>query len=653
MAEDPKVLGNTSLPKQVPVQVPPPAKTNVPAQTPAKSSPSSNISTPMVKDDYIPPPQRRLGPHENALNLPFSSVESTDPVTFQLRKIVGLLVATSKHAPGFSGEFLDEATQLAAQFMSRVVSALHKLTEVQRHLRPGLADLEMCLLDHGIAPTDLHSEYLRTKSATAATRKALDRVARDLDVLLREYNANNYTLDKDDASLVFHANEQHEIAGLVPRQATRRDYIPSYLPDLPPDFTFTLTGHYMPTTTDLKQIKLRLAEETRLNEASLYRLIDDDERRWRQALERDLSEIAGSEDEESADDEIMSPAADKTVTDIETPDPGEAKVSGEKHPLLELGKDLGHGLGQESGKEPEKKPAQELTTGDPGKRFDFVEYARKRRAARERYGVEMEKRRTARHADVFMRAEAIFSPYATKPPLETDREFFSGVLNESFKRAIKATRAAEKKKQRRLARIAEERKKREAEQAEQNGAFEFGFAFNPAANILDDSDDSDDDIGPAAGHTRGTSPEFEFDFGDAGEPETPQAKGDDMDEDTAMEDVESEHPLLAQVSGKAPLKAPIELRELVDRLDQERGQEQGHSDIEDELEQHFGLEDEDDDEDEGEELENVTSLGTDQVPGSTDGSHQEISQQNQPTTHVLWGDLGSEESEEDELEDIE
>lgn len=468
------------------------------------------------KSDYIPPLRRKLGPYETLLQPPFAAIDTIDPVDFELRKFVALVVKSSTNNAGFTEEFVDELADVTACYMNHVMSLLFKYTEVQRHHKPGVSDLQICLDNNNISTKGLYREYLRTKKLPADIQNHSQQLRNRLDRVLLEFNAENYTLEKDDPSLVFHANEQYEIAALVPRQSEPRTYIPSYFPDLPPDFTYQNTGSYMDTITDLKQIKLKLVEESRLNEKSLYKLIEDDDNTWMAKLEQDIHAL-NSSDLDSDGEDLLS-LSGENVSDVETP-------SGEQDRLIEAGKASGvlEDAKETTETEVDVQPKSELeakpdevvaelaelkedvievdrtgnetpSTAKAGARFDFVEYARKRRNAKEREAREIERTRRKRHRNIYMKAEKVFSSYAESAPTLDDIESFDGYLETSFKKVIKAVRIAEKQKTERLAQLQREKVLRQKEQEQKNGSFEFGFAFNAASGILDDSDDDGGDL---------------------------------------------------------------------------------------------------------------------------------------------------------------
>lgn len=509
------------------------------------------------KPDYIPPLNRKLGPYEDILNPPVSTSSSMDPVDFELRKYVGLIVKASPISPAFTQEFVEELSDLSTTYMNHLISLLHGFTEVQRHHKAGVSDLHMCFQTNNIAMSDLYGEYEKTRSLPAEIKSYTSKLRDRLDTVLLEYQAEKYTLEKDDPSLVFHANEQYEIAALVPRQSEPRTYIPSYFPDLPPDFTYQNTGSYMETITDLKQIKMKLVEESRLNEKSLYKLIEDDGNTWMDTLEGDIKAL--NSDLESDEEDIMS-VSGADGTDVESPAAeidgkgDEMDVDGEKDEqnderaddveMLDVkenvdkkDKEKENNEEKEKDEENEKskenvdsndvktadapvapktseqvntevgtkivtgsietdevKAAPAQSTAKNDSRFDFVEYARKRRRAKDAEFRAIEKRRQKRLRNIFMKAEKLFSCYATSQPNLEDIEYFNEYLDSGFKRVIMATRQAEKNKMEKLARLQQEKALRDQEQEAQNGAFEFGFAFNPASNLLDDSDDDGDEL---------------------------------------------------------------------------------------------------------------------------------------------------------------
>lgn len=497
---------------------------------------------------YIPPQNRRLGVYEDDLEPPHPMIDSANVIDFELRKLVGLVVYSTDKS--FTGEFLQETTTLAAQFMETFASTLRKLTDLQRHQFAGVADVELCLDKLGIPANDLYKEYVRCKTLSPPVRQQAVRLKSEVERMLHDYHAEKYVLEKEDPSYVFYTNEQYEIAALIPQQSRSRDYIPEYFPELPPDFTYRLTSSFMDTMTELKKIKMKLFEESRLNEASLYKLIDDDEKRWIEELDEQLGSIS-DDDSDDQRAEIMSASADHP-SDIESPLPdledvikqkandyhkdeeGASKVADSKETVATIAmpidtsvKSIDSKLEEPTTNEDESnliesqllelaepstadKPVLKLSFGlkthssndlssntSPDalgatklrseNRFDIVAYARQKRLALERPVKELERQRERRRQNYYLQAETMFSCYATKIPSRADIKHFDEILDNSFKNVIRATRRAERTKKKKLARMEEERKRLELEHEKLSGTLEF--AFNNETNFLDDSDD--------------------------------------------------------------------------------------------------------------------------------------------------------------------
>ncbi|KAF3993535.1 hypothetical protein FT663_00205 [Candidozyma haemuli var. vulneris] len=449
-----------------------------------------------LKSDYVDPLKRHLGPLQDLVAPHGNKAAYIEPMDFHLRKLAGLIVTTQKSKPQFSEEFIDELGNLASEYLHKLISSLHKYTEVQRHRRPGIHDLELSFQMNKVSPSSLYSEYERSKELPEQTikhKKTLDSQAQNL---LQDFYAEEFNLEKDDPSSVFHANDQYEVASLIPRQSERPSYIPDYFPTLPPDYTYQNTGSYMKTITELKQIKLKLVEESRLNERSLYKLIDRE-------VPQESTAVALS-DVDSDKEDIMSVSGEGNATDVETPQEPNAETA--------MDVDKGHKDGEapeEGDAKPEETAATDATADgtaadvvDPtatvketpvnSKRFDFVDYANRRKLAKERAAKKLAAHRKKREDDILLRREKLYSPYAQAFPKAEDNAFYDQFLQKSLKRVIRTTRDAYQKKRAKITELLEERAKLEKEQEKNSGSFEFGFAFNPNANVSDESEEEDE-----------------------------------------------------------------------------------------------------------------------------------------------------------------
>ena len=154
-----------------------------------------------------------------------------------LERIVGTLLETRNYT--FTEQFLDQLTELTLQFVNELSADLSKYTRIQRRQQPSLSDIKLLLKLKHISTNELIREIELSKKFTY--RKQL---ASLLDQLVEEPI-------KEQSRPFF---DQSSITELVPRLNVKPDYIPSYLPDLPPDYTYQSTPEYMETLTDLKKL---------------------------------------------------------------------------------------------------------------------------------------------------------------------------------------------------------------------------------------------------------------------------------------------------------------------------------------------------------------------------------------------------------------
>lgn len=90
------------------------------------------------------------------------------------------------------------------------------------------------------------------------------------------------------------------------------------------------------------------------------------------------------------------------------------------------------------------------TFNEPANKFDFAKYAQQRKDLRLRKQAKLKEQQQKREADIFMKAELYYSPYATmNPTLETDK-YFKDILNDEFKEVIVSIRSSEKKETERI-----------------------------------------------------------------------------------------------------------------------------------------------------------------------------------------------------------
>ncbi|ABN68094.2 predicted protein, partial [Scheffersomyces stipitis CBS 6054] len=362
-----------------------------------------------------------------------SITTTSTPVDFQLAKSIAIILeAKNIHC---TEEFLFQLTDLTASYFHDIANTLRECTHLQRRQKPTISDVQLFLRLHDIHTTALIDQVQATKkSMTPKIKQQVEDVQKQTIAIRKALDSENADVDDDSPSLPFFSNESYQIAELVPREVEQPQYIPSYFPDLPPDYTYRNTPKYMKTVTDLKELRLKLVEESRLTEKSLYDLIEDEERVWRKNLEK---EIQTMEDADSSDNNsIMS----------DTP-PVDTNV------------------------------------------FDIVAYAEKRRQILITRDEKLIAKRKLHENNIYIKAERVYSPYATEKRTAEVDTYFKGAIQDEFKSAIKAVRLAEASKKRKIEAILKGRanlqKKKEAENVQ------FDFQFNGMNQMSDEDSDEE------------------------------------------------------------------------------------------------------------------------------------------------------------------
>ncbi|EMG49420.1 hypothetical protein G210_5833 [Candida maltosa Xu316] len=355
-----------------------------------------------------------------------------------LQQTIGAIVESK--GCGYSQQFLDQLTELTLQFIHDLSTDLASYTRIQRRHQPSLSDTKLLLKLNNIHPSDLIDEiesskkFPYRKELAETLKKSKDRKEEEEPL-------------KDESRPFF---EKSAITELVPRMNVKPNYIPSYLPDLPPDYTYQSTPEYMETLSDLKQLRVKLVEESRMTEQSLYKLIENDEVEWKQKFEEELEKLPQS---------LPSPKSPEPKQEIEQP------------------------------KQEIEQPAVPSTDS----KFDIVEYAQKRKKMLERREEKKRNKYKAREDNVFMQAETYYSPYATKTATPEVNQYFKDIISNGFKEVIASVRMAEKVKKEKIKQLEEEQARREQESQQHQNEIAFSF---PTLNQLhsDSESESEDEV---------------------------------------------------------------------------------------------------------------------------------------------------------------
>lgn len=399
-----------------------------------------------------------------------------EPMEMQLRKSVALTL-DAQNMPMTPG-FLDQVTELASEYFHNIIVELQKFTELQRRRRPSLTDVQLCFSTLGInhnAVLRLHEQI--TGNMTPQQHTYSRKIAEQSNTIRTE--SQDFTIEPKDPSYPFVANEKYEITAVVPQHHARPEYVPGHMPMLPPDYTYHRTPEYMPTISDLKTVRTKLVEESRMTEKWLYVLMKDNDK-----YKVDNNEIDVETDR---------------ISKEETEDTRNGEWNGSDDSDSD-------GVNNVDAKSQKKDTTEAQENGDTSisthsvsnpKLFDIMAYARKRIASLERRNQNLEQKRKRRHDNIFMQAETVYSPYATKKPTKEVAKKFDDVLDAAFLSVLLLVKEGEKEKRRKLAAIEEDKKRRQEERELQADTLEFGALGNIGHS--DDSDEEDEGF-----------PEFDF-----------------------------------------------------------------------------------------------------------------------------------------------
>lgn len=389
-----------------------------------------------------------------------------------LEKTIGSILESKNYS--YSKEFLDQLTELSLQFIQDLAADLSTYTRIQRRHQPSLSDIKLLLKIKHIRNDDLIKEI--DKSANFPYSQELEKFLQ-----LQSKQSVEQQEDDDQARAFF---EQSSIMQLLPKlNNAKPKYIPSYLPDLPPDYTYQSTPEYNEPLTDLKELRVKLVQESRMTEDSLYKLIENDEIEWRKKFEDELKtmedEVEGAkpivaQDEE--DDKNKHPE-----NELKKEIPSEESNKNQKPEVM-------NGESKEVAKQLELKDATTQSEFKEDSKFDIVAYAQKRKQLAIKKKKKLEDHYKARENDIYMKAELYYSPYATKKPTADVNKYFQDIISDGFKEVIVSVRKAEIAKQAKIKQMREEQERREKELQQKN---EITFNF-PALNHSD-SDDSDNE----------------------------------------------------------------------------------------------------------------------------------------------------------------
>lgn len=412
------------------------------------------------------------------------------PMETQLSKVIAIILEHKECR--VTEDFFFLLTNLVQVYFDHIISSLHKLTEIQRRHLPSISDLDLCLRFSKLTPSTLYGEYENSKTLSSKEDDSIKLLKQQTDTLNTTFHDDGRN-EKDRSSSVFFTNEYYEITEPVPKELPKPSYVPSYMPDLPPDYTYKATPWYATSIDDLKKVRLKLVEESRLTEIPLYNLMEDEERKWKDEVGKQSPLFLGSEDESS--DNVESIMSNHQVD--------ENKASNAGTPVYNFADQTTEAAIHEPESQPKLslQPASlsavngnvdtERQTAGESKSFDIVAYAKRRAQLRKRVTMHNKKKEDRRKNNIYLKAERYYSPYAHEVATEEVNIYFHKIVQEEFTSALNAVRKAEKQNRKKREALKRERDERNKQKEASREIFEFGMHYGNEDNLLgSDSDES-------------------------------------------------------------------------------------------------------------------------------------------------------------------
>ena len=368
---------------------------------------------------------------------------------------------------------------LAMEQMDAMAGELHRLTTIQRRHRPTKSDVSLLLRGFQLRPSDLALTLEQNQYTTEQFNSQADTINKES----REFNEmrNKVKEDKLLNDTPFQMIEQEQIAALpLISSSNLQKYIPSWLPEFPPDHTYMFTPQYNNPTTNEVLIRIKATEEGRQSEKSLIGLLSQQQTTKLETMTLSIDNEDEKEFDEMKQIESMFNAHTNKM------------VSKKKHMR--------------------RKPLSTLT--HVPKAFDIEEYAHKRIELARAKVTEYEMKQLQRRNDPFLNltrlivqnGKAINSLQVDKDVKNTLKQSFRRLLKnipETRKEKAKAIEEARKRRELKLEELRKLQEKREKERKSDTATskhletilFETNFTANGADKINSLGANNDDDMG--------------------------------------------------------------------------------------------------------------------------------------------------------------
>ncbi|ANZ75634.1 BA75_02743T0 [Komagataella pastoris] len=166
---------------------------------------------------------------------------------------------------------VDHLTHITTKYIDRLVSELHRSTEIQRRRTIAKRDIQL-VVDRGILDLeDVTLEYERLKLTKKRVRPAIEKLSKYASEL--KERSSSVQVSENDKDAFFFFDIAEKISEFMPLRMKRKNYIPKWMPVLPPEHTYVASPQFTKVISDPKELREQLTAESRLGEKALQHLI--------------------------------------------------------------------------------------------------------------------------------------------------------------------------------------------------------------------------------------------------------------------------------------------------------------------------------------------------------------------------------------------
>lgn len=200
-------------------------------------------------------------------------VPMENPMEQLLTKSILLQLKTMNKNVTMSELAFEDLCQFVSLQMDDMLQCFRKITQIQRRNQISKIDLELFIKGTALTTADLNEQL-------EVSRYVHKMFPRDSEVLKDAVyeTKKHYMKELDESELLSSKHSEFfvqdvDILNLLPSTNKSNKYVPSWLPDFPPDHTYRFTALYKKTITDERIMKQKLLQEGKKSEQALINML--------------------------------------------------------------------------------------------------------------------------------------------------------------------------------------------------------------------------------------------------------------------------------------------------------------------------------------------------------------------------------------------